>query len=277
MLLVFGLCVWKWTTSGDILDANQDCNIGFGKSVGGIAQSLALTRKIGNRRGSEGLRSFNPSKGTNLLILIILAGDIEMNPGPRFQCCTCKKYCKAAEKAVKCEDCEKRFHASCVNLGPVELQKIESGNDFWYCSNCKAKCSLCSGAVLNSHKAVQCDKCEMWVHNNCSFMSDSEYETMQNSNCTWICPKCDFFNFSDSFFNEQFNLESENRFDLLARGHEIKSTETLNSKNSFISGLKFSSININSIRGKNLSCWPSLIFISLRFWRFRKQKLTIPY
>ena len=83
-------------------------------------------------------------------------------------------------------------------------------------------------------------------------MSDSEYETMQNSNCTWICPRCDFFNFSDSFFNEQFNLESENRFDLLARGHETKSTETLNSKNSFISGLKFSSININSIRGKKL-------------------------
>ena len=252
LLLVFGLCVWKWTASGDILDANQDCSIGFGKSFGGIAQSLALTRKIGNRRGSEGLRSFNPSKGTNLLILIILAGDIEMNPGPRFQCRTCKKYCKAAEKAVKCEDCEKRFHASCVNLGPVELQKIESGNDSWYCSNCKAECSLCSGAVLNSHKAVQCDKCEMWVHNNCSFMSDSEYETMQNSNFTWICPKCDFFNFSDSFFNEQFNLESENRFDLLARGHENKSTETLNSKNSFISGLKFSSININSIRGKKL-------------------------
>ena len=75
---------------------------------------------------------------------------------------------------------------------------------------------------------------EMWVHNNCSFMSDSEYETMQNSNCTWICPKCDFFNFSDSFFNEQFNLESENRFDLLARGHETKSTETLNSKNSLL-------------------------------------------
>ena len=101
LLLVFGLCVWKWTTSGDSLDANQDCSIGFGKSVGGISQSLALTRKIGNRRGSEGLRSFNPSKGTNLLILIILAGDIVMNPGPRFQCRTCKKYCKAAEKAVR--------------------------------------------------------------------------------------------------------------------------------------------------------------------------------
>ena len=29
LLLVFGLCVWKWTTSGDILDANQDCSIGL--------------------------------------------------------------------------------------------------------------------------------------------------------------------------------------------------------------------------------------------------------
>ena len=27
LLLVFGLCVWKWTTSGDILDENQDCSI----------------------------------------------------------------------------------------------------------------------------------------------------------------------------------------------------------------------------------------------------------
>ena len=91
LFLVFGLCVWKWTTSGDILNANQDCSIGFGNSVGGIPQSLAFTRKIGNQRGSEGLRSFKNSNGTNLLILIVLAGNIEMNPGSRFQCRLCKK------------------------------------------------------------------------------------------------------------------------------------------------------------------------------------------
>ena len=55
----------------------------------------------------------------------------------------------------------------------------------------------------------------MWVRNDCSFLSDSQYETMQNTNCTWICPKCDFFNFSDSFFDEQLNLESENRLRLI--------------------------------------------------------------
>ena len=32
-------------------------------------------RKLGNQRGSEGLRSFKPSNGTNLFILIILAGE----------------------------------------------------------------------------------------------------------------------------------------------------------------------------------------------------------
>ena len=65
------------------------------------------------------------------------------------------------------------------------------------------------------------------------------------TSCTWICPKCDFFNFSDSFFDKQLNLDGENRFNPLAKGDETKSN-----RNSFISGLKFLRININSIRGK---------------------------
>ena len=62
-----------------------------------------------------------------------LAGDIEMNPGPRSQCRLCKKYCKASEKSVKCEECEKRFHTSCISLDEKELLELESGNGSWYC------------------------------------------------------------------------------------------------------------------------------------------------
>ena len=47
-------------------------------------------------------------------------------------------------------------------------------------------------------------------------------------------------------------VKNINRFYLLAKGDETKSTETLTSKNSFISGLKFSSINKYSIRGRIL-------------------------
>ena len=246
LMLVFGLCVWKWTSSVTTLDPNQSCSIGFDGSASGIAQSLACTRKLGKCRSSEGLRSFNPSKGTNLLILIILAGDIEMNPGPRSQCRLCKRYCKASEKSVKCEECEKRFHTSCISLDEKELLELESGNESWYCTNCKADCGLCSGAVLYGHKAVQCDKCEMWIHNKCSLITESEFDSVENTNCTWICPKCDFFNFSDSFFADQLNLENENRFDPLANGCGTKASQTGSDKNKFITGLKFVSININS-------------------------------
>ena len=130
----------------------------------------------------------------------------------------------------------------------------------WYCKDCKAECGLCSGDVLNNHKAVQCDKCEMWVHNDCSFVTDFQYETMQNSSCTWICPKCEFFNFSDSFFSEQLNLEDQNRFMPLAKDTETRTPSTGSKNNKFVSGLKFSSINVNGIRSKKLELLAYLDF-----------------
>ena len=260
LLLVFGLILWKWMNGVDSLGSNQECKIGYIHSHSRVSQCLASTRKLGNRRSSEGLRSFKPSKGTNLFILIILAGDIEMNPGPRFQCGLCKKYCKASDRLLECEECEKRFHASCSNLSDNELLRIESGDGAWYCTNCKADCGLCSGAVLKGHKAVQCDNCDMWIHNECSFIAETQYETVNNTNCTWICPKCEFFNFSDSFFGEQVNVETENRFVPLTKVKKDRSSPCGTNKSSFISGLKFISMNINSIRGKKLELLAFLDF-----------------
>ena len=61
-----------------------------------------------------------------------------------------------------------------------------------------------------------------------------------------------FFNFLDSFFADQLILENQNRFDPLANDSGTKAPQTGSDKNKFISGLKFVSININSIRGKKL-------------------------
>ena len=69
-----------------------------------------------------------------------------------------------------------------------------------------------------------------------------------------------FFNFSDSFFTDQLNLENENRFDPLANGSGTKASQTGSDKNKFITGLKFVSININSIRGKKLELLAFLDF-----------------
>ena len=83
---------------------------------------------------------------------------------------------------------------------------------------------------------------------------------MNNSNCTWICPKCEFFNFSDSFFDEQVNLETENRFVPLTKEKKARSSPCGTNKSSFISGSKFISMNINRIRGKKLELLAFLDF-----------------
>ena len=100
----------------------------------------------------------------------------------------------------------------------------------------------------------------MWIHNKCSLVTESEFDSVENTNCTWICPKCDFLYFSDSFFADQLNLENENRFDPLADGSGTKASQTGSDKSKFITGLKFVSINISSIRGKKLELLAFLDF-----------------
>ena len=85
----------------------------------------------------------------------------------------------------------------------------------------------------------------------CSIISQSEYEALENSNCTWICPKCEMFNFSDSYFDTQCNLESPNRFEPLVKKSNKYLNPPCSNKPTSLNGLKFASININSIRGKN--------------------------
>ena len=183
-----------------------------------------------------------------------------MNPGPRFQCGLGKKYCKASDRLIECEECEKRFHASCSNLGDDELLRTENGDGIWYCTNYKAECGLCRGVILKSHKTVHCDSCDMWIHNECSFIAETQHETVSNTNCTWICAQCEFSNFSDSFFGEQVNLKSEIRFVPLTKEKKDRSSPCGTNKSTFISGLKFISMNINSIRGKKLELLAFLDF-----------------
>ena len=100
----------------------------------------------------------------------------------------------------------------------------------------------------------------MWVHNECAYITETLYETVQNSNCTWISPKCDFFNFSDSFFDDKLNLENQNRFDPLTKEKKTRSSSNGTNKKNFVSGLKFISMNINSIRGKQFELLAFLDF-----------------
>ena len=67
-------------------------------------------------------------------------------------------------------------------------------------------------------------------------------------------------NFSDPFFGERVNLETENKFVPLTKEKKDRYIAGGTNKSSFISGLKFISMNINSLRGKKLELLAFLDF-----------------
>ena len=90
----------------------------------------------------------------------------------------------------------------------------------------------------------------MWIPNQCSFITKVEYENVLKFGCTWICPKCDIFNFSDYFFVDQLNLVNQNRFDPLTKEKNDGILSNLTNQTNSLGGLKFVRLNSYSIRGK---------------------------
>ena len=104
---------------------------------------------------------------------------------------------------------QKRFHASCSNLSDNELLRIESGDGAWYCTNCKADCGLCSGQV--QLKSVRRDSCDMWIDiMNDHGLEQTQYEIVNTQTEHGFARNVNSHHFSDSFFGEQVNLETEN-------------------------------------------------------------------
>ena len=64
---------------------------------------------------------------TNFLnLLLILSGNVELNPGPvksnkttrrtRYPCGICSKQCTAKQASVACDACHKWFHQKCLHM-----------------------------------------------------------------------------------------------------------------------------------------------------------------
>ena len=144
---------------------------------------------------------YKPSHRSNIALLLILAGNIETNPGYNNQCKICAKFVRKNDRALQCDDCNRWVHARCAAISKKEYENLMADENEWYCPNCVADCGLCSRPVFNSHKAVECDQCHLWIHTDCSQIKEEEYLDIQSTACNWICPKCDVLNFSDSFFD----------------------------------------------------------------------------
>lgn len=85
----------------------------------------------GSRNKKKGIYiGHNTSTHVGLQVLLLLAGDVEMCPGPCQKCITYKRPMKNNQSAEKCFVCGQKFHLKCL------VDQIEYGCERVYCRSC---------------------------------------------------------------------------------------------------------------------------------------------
>ena len=82
----------------------------------------------------------SPNKQKTLLILVLLlAGDIEQNPGPAKQnatvwpCGICQYPVTWGHQGVACDGCSLWHHKSCLSMCSNDYKDLEGSNVVWLC------------------------------------------------------------------------------------------------------------------------------------------------
>ena len=97
------------------------------------------------KMSSSGRRplSFPESKLQNttvLLLIMVQAGDIELNPGPKqssvFPCGLCQIPVTWSNEGVCCDCCSVLHHKSCIELCTADYELLQRSNVQWMCCKC---------------------------------------------------------------------------------------------------------------------------------------------
>ena len=81
-------------------------------------------------------------------------------------------------------------------------------------------CPICVKPWRNTQDSIHCASCDEWIHhnnrNNCSRLTDTEFETHRNDETKpWKCDNCLAKTTSKSFYSLPFvHLDTDNLFDL---------------------------------------------------------------
>ena len=75
-----------------------------------------------------------------LLSLLLVAGDISINPGPqwKFPCGFCSKPVKRNQRGIQCDNCDRWFHTRCCKIGDESYKILGLSSCIWICCDCNA-------------------------------------------------------------------------------------------------------------------------------------------
>lgn len=218
----------------------NDCSTRYRDDCGsGISIYVNATNYSTTVKTRDGLKIIlKPNRHIGLCMLLVMAGDVDLNPGPQQtfdQCKACNRSIHKNHRNLVCNDCNDLYHMSCAGIDSDEYRRIVDQKKNWFCQDCAAPCGKCSNHVRNHHQAVgPCDSCDKWFHIECVNMDENTYRDLLNHSFEWTCQDCD-------------NMTTEN---------DSSTAETTNNRNSRrtrvnkTNSLKVLLINFQSIKNK---------------------------
>ena len=75
-------------------------------------------------------------RSTPLILLLLLGGDIELNPGHKHLCSICSKPAQPDQATNQCDVCDSWFHARCCKLPSIYIDILSRSSCTWLCPKC---------------------------------------------------------------------------------------------------------------------------------------------
>ena len=93
-----------------------------------------------HNRSARALSTWSYSTVTKkcLLTVLLLGGDIHLNPGPnwKYPCGTCNKLVKRNQKGIQCDHCDLWYHTKCCSIGDEIYNILANSPCVWLCPSC---------------------------------------------------------------------------------------------------------------------------------------------
>ena len=161
-IAAFYFCLHRTTNSPSIYDSDSPLDLFQKFSHYNLLSASGLSTKSKNNIFGLKFPPKSPNSSTCINLLLILSGNIELNPGPRhgntkpkqtFPCGICNKNCTWRQRSVACDGCEVWYHKNCLNMNTAIFQNLQ--NVSWLCCKCGIP-NFNSGIFNQSNSNLNC-------------------------------------------------------------------------------------------------------------------------
>ena len=108
------------------------------------------------------------------LIVLLLGGDIELNPGPSvYPCGYCQYNVSWNGDGLCCDNCDMWFHPSCIDISSAEYRALGQTSEEWKCYRChtvNSSCLMYHSYEVDTHNRFSILSC---VTDDSVFLNDS--------------------------------------------------------------------------------------------------------